>query len=80
MDKIDKVLQKLTSQERQELKDILSRINSGNIQGLDLKKLRSKQDIFRVRKGKIRIIFYNKDNAIKVLSLERRSDKTYRRI
>lgn len=80
MDKIDKVLQKLTSQERQELKDILSRINSGNIQGLDLKKLRSKQDIFRVRKGKIRIIFYNKDNAIKVLSLERRSDKTYRKI
>ena len=77
MDKITKALQKLSAEEQKNLKDILTNINRGNFSGLDLKKLKGRKDIFRVRKGKMRIIFFNKENSIKILSIERRSDKTY---
>lgn len=77
MDKISKALQKLNSEEQKNLKDILGNINNGDFSGLDLKKLKGRKDIFRVRKGKMRIIFYNKENSIKILSIEKRSDKTY---
>ena len=67
----------MNQEERQKLKDILNKIKTGNLTGLDLKKLQGREDIFRVRKGKIRIIFCKKINSIKILSIERRSDTTY---
>ena len=78
MDKISKALQKLSVQEQRNLKDILTNINKGDFSELDLKKLKARKDIFRVRAGKMRIIFYKKESSIKILSIERRSDKTYR--
>lgn len=77
MDKISKALRKLNQKERQILKAVLLKINSGDLKKLDLKKLKSRGNIFRIRKGKIRIIFYKKENSIKILSVERRSDPTY---
>ncbi len=79
MDKIEKALNKLSVKERKGTKEILLQINEGNFQKLDLKKLKNRDDIFRVRKGNIRIIFYKKDNSIKILSIERRATTTYRR-
>ena len=58
---------------------MLFKINEGNFQKLDLKKMKARDDIFRVRKGNIRIIFHKKDNDIKILSIERRTTTTYRR-
>ena len=78
MDKISKSLQKLSVQEQKNLKDILTSISKGDFSELDLKKLKARKDIFRVRAGKMRIIFYKKEDFVKVLSIERRSDKTYR--
>lgn len=77
MDKIKKSLTRLKLGERRILKRILVKINSGDLGDLDLKKLKGRKDVFRIRKGKIRVIFYKKDNSIKILSVERRSDKTY---
>lgn len=77
MDKIEKVLRKLNRQERQKLKEILAKIKFGDFEALDLKKLKGRENIFRVRKGKIRVIFYKEGSIIKILSLERRSDSTY---
>lgn len=79
MDKIEKALNKLSVKERKGTKEMLLQINEGNFQKLDLKKLKNRDDIFRVRKGNIRIIFYKKDNSIKILSIERRATTTYRR-
>ncbi len=78
MDKVSKALQKLNTEEQKNLKDILTNINRSDFSGLDLKKLKGRKDIFRIRKGKMRIIFYKKEDSVKVLSIERRSDKTYR--
>ena len=79
MDKIKKALNKLSSKERQQLKKILSQINNRDFQDLDLKKLKGKDDVFRIRKGNMRIIFHKLNNSIKVLSMERRNSKTYKK-
>ena len=79
MDKIDKNLARLSEKEREWARQILKQISSQNFQGLDIKKLKGKNDVFRVRKGDIRIIyrvFLKKE--VFVLSIERRSEKTYK--
>jgi len=78
MDKIEKVLNRLSPKERKRIKEILLQIDKGNFQNLDLKKLKDRDDVFRVRKGNIRIILRKIDGSIKVLSIERRSTTTYK--
>ena len=79
MDKIAKALKKLSPQENQIIKDILTGLKNKNLQGLDIKKLKGNEDIFRVRKGKIRIIYrLLKNNDTMVLAIERKSEKTYK--
>jgi len=78
MDKITKALQNLSSKERGFIKSILLKIKANSLFGLDLKKLKSRDDIFRVRKGKLRIIFKKSiDGQSFILAIERRPDKTY---
>jgi mRNA-degrading endonuclease RelE of RelBE toxin-antitoxin system len=78
MDKISKALKKLTDKERSIIKKILQKIQANDFSNLDIKKLKAKSTIFRVRSGKIRIIFENSKNSIKILTIERRSDNTYK--
>ena len=79
MDKIEKTLQKLTLKEREWVKELLEKLQSGQTDGLDVKKLRGRDDIFRIRKGKIRIIYRcDKNYRLFVLTIERRSKATYR--
>jgi len=78
IDKIKKALKKLTEKERKTMKSILIKIQNGKIQDLDVKKLRGRDDIFRVRKGRVRVVFRKSDESIAILSVERRSDKTYK--
>ncbi len=78
MDKITKALQKLSEKEKIVIKNIFLKIKNNSLDGFNLKKLKNSDSIFRIRKGKFRIIFkINKLNKIDILSLERRSDKTY---
>lgn len=79
MDKIDKVLNKLEEKEKVKLKNLLLKINNGKLKGLDIKKLKGKKNIFRIRSGNMRIIIYKIDSSIKVLALERRMSKTYKK-
>jgi len=79
MDKIKKALRKLNAKEKKSAKDILARLERNNFSGLDIQKLKGRKDIFRVRKGKLRIIYRKaKNQQIFILALERRSEKTYR--
>ncbi len=77
MDKIEKALAKLSEKERALIKEILSHILSGNTQSLDIKKLKGRVDIFRLRKGDIRIMYRKDATGIFILSIERRSSTTY---
>jgi mRNA-degrading endonuclease RelE of RelBE toxin-antitoxin system len=77
MNKISKALKKFKTKERAELKKILLKVKSGKLDGLDIKKLKNKNNIFRIRKGRLRVIFIKKDDSVAILSIEKRSDNTY---
>ena len=56
----------------------MTRLSRGSLKNFDVKKLRGRDDVFRARKGNLRIIFRkNKDGEIYILALERRSETTY---
>lgn len=76
MNKVEKLLRKLSDREAAIVKDLLSKIDAGNYKNLDIKKFKGDKNLFRVRKGDIRIIFSVGD-AIRVLSVSRRNDTTY---
>ena len=80
VDKITKSLNKFSQKERDLIKKIISKINDKNLKGLNLKKLKDRDDIYRVRKGKIRIIYRVKNEKIKLLTIERRKESTYKNI
>lgn len=79
MDKIKKALRKLTVGERKQVNVILCQLKTVITKGLDIKKLKGYGDIFRVRKGAIRIL-YRIDNKGKIfiLAIERRRENTYK--
>jgi len=77
MDKITKALAKFSLQEKKKINTILNNIKQGRLDTLDVKKLKGYNDVFRVRKGKLRIIFIKKEENISILTIEKRSDNTY---
>mgnify|MGYP001580182985 CR=1 FL=1 len=89
VDQIKKSLNKFTGKERESVKNLLLKISNTHSfnptlkveacgVGLDIKKLKGRDDIYRARKGKIRIIYRVDDKQIYVLAIEKRSDNTYR--
>lgn len=78
MDKIDKGLEKLIPKDREKIKDILKTLQSGRFDNLDIKKLKGTADIFRIRKGNLRIIYQIRDNQVFILKIGRKNEKTYK--
>ena len=78
MDKVERALQKLTVKEREWVKQLLVKLQSGRTDSLDIKKLKGRDDIFRARKGKIRIIYRNDRSGFFILLIERRNETTYK--
>jgi len=80
MDKISKALQKLSVFERNVVKTLLNKIKNSSLRGIDIKKLKGHENIFRARKGKIRIIYkIDNESEIQILTIARRSEDTYKR-
>lgn len=78
VDRITKALRKLSAKEQKALQQLLAHVKRGDIQQLDVKKLKGRSDIYRIRKGSLRIIYHSsKKGKITVLALERRNDTTY---
>jgi len=77
MNKLDKFLSKINKKTRLILLEVISLIISNNLSILDLKKLRGSNDMYRVRIGKIRIIFKHTKTANKIQYISYRDDNTY---
>ncbi|MBI4272313.1 hypothetical protein HY621_00465 [Candidatus Uhrbacteria bacterium] len=77
MDKIQKALRKLSDTQRAFVKEILDKLHANKTQGLDIAKLKDHYNIYRVRKGRVRIIFRIENTTIYLLKIDRRSDTTY---
>lgn len=78
MDRVSKFLKKLSPKDLGAVDIIVSQVLSHDFSGLNVKKLKGKHKEFRVRKGDIRIIFLMDNDSIKILSIERKSDNTYK--
>lgn len=77
-DAIAKFLAKLTKDERFLVDTILEKIELDSTNGLQLKKLTGHKDVYRVKKGKFRIIYQKTKDDFKLLSITRRNEATYR--
>jgi len=78
MNKINKALRKLPAKEREAIEIILQKIEDKSFGNLDIKALKGYKNIYRVRKGRIRIIFEIDNRKTTILGVENRSEKTYK--
>ena len=78
MNPIEKALRKLSPAERFWIGETIEKLVSGKTSGLDIKKLRGREDIFRVRKGDVRMIYLKKDDLVVLLFVGRRNESTYK--
>ena len=78
MDKIEKALNKLSANDRKSVKRFLILIKKDDLKNVDIKKLKGFDNIFRIRKGKIRIVISRSNDEIKIVKIERRSEKVYK--
>ncbi len=79
MNKIQKILSRLTIKECRIVRNILQRLKANKITGLDIKKLSGSKDIFRVRRGNLRIIYRVIGEGIIILvAISRRNEHTYK--
>lgn len=78
MDKLGKAVKKFAEKEKKRLKEIIKALQSGRFDNLNLKKLKGGSDIFRARKGKIRVIYQVRDGRIFILKIGRRKEDTYK--
>ncbi len=78
MTKLESIIKKFSVAERKVIKKTIIQLKVGSFDGLDIKKLQGSRDIYRVRKGSIRIMYYlGVDKEIVIFAIARRSDNTY---
>ncbi|MEK7209197.1 MAG: hypothetical protein AAB677_02980 [Patescibacteria group bacterium] len=77
MNKIDKFLLRLTLKERQKAQLIIARLIDRDWTGLNIKKLRGYQNLFRCREGNLRIVFESDDKNVTLIKIGNRDDTTY---
>lgn len=77
-DKIKKILAKLTVKEQEIVKLLILRVKLGDTDGLNISHLNGHTDLFRVKKGRIRIVYRMKSSKIIIVRIDRRNEKTYK--
>lgn len=77
MDAVDKALKRLSKIEQAWVGDVIRKVMAGKLHGLDIKKLKGYEDIFRIRKGDVRVIYRKKGGHFSLLFVGRKSEKTY---
>lgn len=77
MNKIDKFLSKLSLKERIIALEYIDAVKSRNFKDLNFKKLRGFDDLYRIRKSKLRIIFYMNKSEVRIIKIDNRNDNTY---
>ena len=81
MDKVAKFFQKLNKQESAKFLELKKQILAGNFENADIKSIKSKPDLFRVRLGRYRMIFSGKKTGkIKLLKIVKRDEQTYQNL
>ncbi|MBU2542783.1 type II toxin-antitoxin system mRNA interferase toxin, RelE/StbE family [Patescibacteria group bacterium] len=77
MDKIEKLLRKISRKQREKLFQIIEKLLSGDRGELDIKKLKN-TDFYRLRSGRFRIIYHKEKANIIIDSIKLRDENTYK--
>ena len=80
MPSLKKLLSKFSREEREIIESLIEVIISLSWRSLDIKKLKGELNIFRVSKGNLRILYQIRQDKIFILTIERRREKTYKRL
>ena len=78
MDSIQKLLARLNRKERERVEEALKEVQDGNLDDLNVKKLKGESGLFRVRVGSTRIILTKEKDSMRVIAIDRRSESTYK--
>jgi mRNA-degrading endonuclease RelE of RelBE toxin-antitoxin system len=76
MNKIEKLLRKISEKDRKKLVDLISEISQNN-KSLKIIKIKN-TDFFRIRCGNFRIIFHKEKEEIIIDSIKLRNKNTYK--
>lgn len=76
MDKIKKLLMKISRGDRSKLLETVEKLISGD-KKLNIKKIKN-TDFYRVRYGKFRIIYHREKTEVIIDSIKMRNEKTYK--
>ncbi|MBU3918804.1 hypothetical protein KKC63_02775 [Patescibacteria group bacterium] len=79
MDKIEKLLRKISKQDRQRLLELIEKLIHRETKGLNIAKIKT-TDFYRLRAGRFRIIFHYNQTEIIVDSIKQRDKKTYKQL
>ena len=81
MPDLGKILSRFNRSERVILENLIGRIFSLEWRNLDIKKLKGYKNLFRLRKGNLRIVYqlFN-EKEVYILAIERRSEDTYKNL
>jgi len=77
MDKIEKLLRKISRKDREKLLVLIQLLLSKQKNALDIKKIKN-SDLCRVRSGRFRIIFHYEASEVVIDSIKMRNEKTYK--
>ena len=78
-DRVTKFLRKLSAKELAKVSECKERILVNDLSGMKIKKLTGRDDLFRAKLGRIRIIFRKIDEArCEIKKIDFRDDQTYR--
>ena len=80
MDDIEKFFQKLSAKEFEALTLVFSQLQKDYTQVPGLTRLRGFKNLFRVRVGRMRVIFRVQKGGIDILRLANRDENTYKNI
>ena len=76
MDKIEKLLRKISNKDRERLSKIIDKLLRGEKKNLDIKKIKD-AEFYRLRSGRFRIIFHKEEKDIIIDSIKLRDKNTY---
>lgn len=80
MDKLKKLLSRISERDRQELQAIIFLIMKNDLALLSVKKVSGHQNVFRVRSGRYRVIFKKEEPMPCILDVRLRNENTYKNI
>ncbi len=79
MDRLSKELRKLSRKELERIRGVLESIKTGAIDTLQVKQMRGFANTYRVRVGRLRVVYeVLQDGTVKLLVVRKRDDNTYR--